>query len=140
MSLNPRQQAALKNLNIFRDQEAKKRNQPLFKIMGDKTLLQIAKALPRNPHDLQGIYGMSHGQVRRFGEALLSIIAASQNEPPPKRPKPHKRPPEAVVCRYENCINGAKPAPENGALNQMLSSVVTACGILPAKTPPPRKN
>ncbi len=99
--LNPRQQAALKNLNIFRDQEAKKRNQPLFKIMGDKTLLQIAKALPRNPHDLQGIYGMSHGQVRRFGEALLSIIAASQNEPPPKRPKPHKRPPEAVVCRYE---------------------------------------
>jgi ribonuclease D len=99
--LSPQQQAALKNLNIFRDKEAKRRNQPLFKIMGNKTLLQLAKQMPRSYHDLHQIYGMSSGQIRRFGKPILRIIQDSQHVPPPPPPKRQKRPPEAVICRYE---------------------------------------
>ncbi|MBE2221750.1 MAG: ribonuclease D [Anaerolineae bacterium] len=99
--LTSQQQAVLKNLNIFRDDEAKKRNQPLFKIFGDKTLLQIAKEMPKSQHELQQVYGMSHGQIRRYGKLVLTIIQESKNDPPPERPKRAKRPPEAVICRYE---------------------------------------
>jgi ribonuclease D len=99
--LTPQQQAVLKNLNIFRDQEARKRNQPLFKIFGEKTLFQLAKNMPRDEHELRQIHGMSHAQVRRLGKAVLHTIQKSKNTPPPKRPKRTKRPSEAVVCRYE---------------------------------------
>lgn len=99
--LTPQQQAILKRLNIFRDQEAKKRNQPLFKIFGDKTLLLLAKEMPKNHYELRQIYGMSAGQTRRFGKPVLRIIQEGKNDPPPKRPKRAKRPPDAVICRYE---------------------------------------
>lgn len=99
--LTPQQKAVLKSLNIYRNQEAKNRNQPLFKIFGDKTLLQLAKDMPKNQHELRQVHGMSHGQVRRFGKTILDIIDNSKNDPPPKRPKRTKRPPEAVICRYE---------------------------------------
>jgi ribonuclease D len=99
--LSPPQQAALKKLNIFRDKEAKRRNQPLFKIMGNKTLLQLAKQMPRSYHDLRQIHGMSSGQIRRFGKPILRIIQNSRHAPAPSHPKRQKRPPEAVICRYE---------------------------------------
>lgn len=99
--LTPQQQAILKNLAIYRNEEAKKRNQPLFKILGNKTLIQLAKDMPRNQHELQQIHGMSSGQIRRFGKPILATIQTSINEPPPKRPKQISRPPEAVICRYE---------------------------------------
>lgn len=99
--LTGKQQAVLKNLNIYRDREAKRRNQPLFKIFGDKTLFQLAKDMPKNRYELKQIYGMSSGQIRRFGNSVLKIIQESKNNPPPKRPKRAKRPPEAVICRYE---------------------------------------
>ncbi len=99
--LSGAQQSVLKNLNIYRDKEAKKRNQPLFKIFGDKTLFQLAKNMPKNHYELRQVYGMSPGQVRRFGKPVLRIIEKCQNDPPPKRPKRAKRPADAVICRYE---------------------------------------
>lgn len=95
------QQAILKNLAIYRNEEAKKRDQPLFKILSDKTLFELAKDMPRNQRELQEIHGMSPGQIRRFGKSILIIIQESKNEPPPARPKQINRPPEAVIFRYE---------------------------------------
>ncbi|MFO7678925.1 MAG: HRDC domain-containing protein [Chloroflexota bacterium] len=121
--LTPHQQAALKNLHIFRDQEAQKRNQPPFKIFGDKTLFQIAKDLPQNQHELRKVYGMSQGQIYRYGKSLIKIIQESQNEPPPKRPKPHKRPSEAVVFRYEKLHQWRKErAIERGVESDVIIS------------------
>ncbi|HUM72357.1 MAG TPA: ribonuclease D, partial [Chloroflexota bacterium] len=65
--LTRQQQAVLKALYAFRDQQAERSNLPLFKVMSDRTLLEIARSCPATLRDLHKIHGMSEGQVRRYG-------------------------------------------------------------------------
>lgn len=95
------QQAILKALYAYRDQEAARRNQPLFKILGDKTLLELAQSAPTTMRELHQVQGMSEGQVQRYGRQLLQSIAAGQNSSPPAYPKRNNRPSDAVAARYE---------------------------------------
>jgi ribonuclease D len=105
--LNPQQQAILRELYIYRDQEAQRRNQPLFKIFGDRTLLELAELAPTRVEQLHQIHGMTTGQVNRYGHHLLRAIQTGQEAAPPVF-KRHKRQPEAVVNRYERLHNWRK--------------------------------
>lgn len=99
--LTVRQQAILRELHIFRDWEARRRDQPLFKVFGDRTLVEMAQKEPRTLADLGQVYGMSAGQLQRYGTALLHVIEQGRNAP---RPTPRQRPkrlPDAVLERYE---------------------------------------
>jgi ribonuclease D len=99
--LTRQQQAVLKALHIYRDQEAQRRNQPLFKVFGDKTLVELAKTAPVHLSDLRRIHGMSNGQVKRYGHTLLEIIANAQQAQPPPLPKRGKRPADNILTRYD---------------------------------------
>ncbi len=99
--LNGRQQAVLKALTIFRDGEAKSRNQPLFKILHNQTLLQLAQKEPVRLNQLRDIFGMTNGQMRRYGRSLLQVIHQGKKASHPKPPKKGKRPPEDVMSRYD---------------------------------------
>lgn len=95
------QQAVLKALAIYRDQEAHQRNQPLFKIFHDKTLLELAQTTPSSLATLREVYGMSAGQTRRYGRQLLNVIAEGLQAPHPAYPPRSQRPPEAAMNRYD---------------------------------------
>lgn len=99
--LSPGQQAILKALNVYRDEEAKRRNQPHFKVFGERTLVELAKRAPRSVADMEQVYGMTAGQVQRYGRTLLAIIQQNRRAPAPPPPKRHKRRPDAVLNRYE---------------------------------------
>ncbi len=99
--LTRQQQAVLKALHIFRDQEARRRDQPLFKIFGDRTLLDMVKFMPRHVQEFRQIHGMSQGQVRRYSKKLLAVMARARKAPPPPFPKRNKRPSDNVLMRYE---------------------------------------
>lgn len=98
--LNPRQAAILRELRLYREARAAEADVPLFKIIGDTTLTDIAKAAPHSPDELKLIAGMSSGQVARHGKELLDAVQRGENSPPLKRPK---RPPydEAYMDRLE---------------------------------------
>ena len=99
--LTRQQQAVLKALAIYRDQEAHQRNQPLFKIFHDKTLLELAQTTPSSLATLREVYGMSAGQTRRYGRQLLNVIAEGLQAPHPAYPPRSQRPPEAAMNRYD---------------------------------------
>lgn len=99
--LAPRQQAVLKALYLFREREAKRRNAPHFKVLSDRTLLELATAIPTRTADLGQIHGMSDGQQLRYGRTMLQIIAEAADAPPPQPPKRPPRLPEAVLNRYD---------------------------------------
>jgi len=99
--LTPDQQAALRALYLFRDREARRRNQPHFKVLGDRTLLEMAAKLPTDPDDLDDIHGMTTGQQQRYGRRMLELIEESRADPPPQPPKRNPRPPDAVLIRYD---------------------------------------
>lgn len=85
--LGPQQAAILQELAVYRQGRAVQADVPLFKIMGDSTLTAIAKAVPHTLDELKLIEGMSEGQLRRHGQALLAAVVRGENAPPLRRPR-----------------------------------------------------
>jgi ribonuclease D len=98
--LTQRQQAILRELVIFRDREARRRDQPHFKVFGDRTLLELAKRAPQHTGQMRPVYGMSQGQIKRYGRRLLQVIERGRQAQPPAY-KRSPRPPEEVLNRFE---------------------------------------
>ena len=99
--LSGEEQAIIKELFIFRDNEARKQNRPHFKIFGNKTVMLLATEKPRYMEDLRAIQGMSFGQVRRYGRNLLRIVQENRGAAAPKRPPRKPRTPDDVIERYD---------------------------------------
>lgn len=119
--LSPQGRAVLKALNIYRDAEARHRDLPHFKVLQDRTLLELAQNQPKDREELSRIHGMSKGQMRRYGDNLLRLIAENRQTPPPRRPRRQSRPPEEVVNRYEQLHTWRK---ERGLARGVESDVI----------------
>ena len=98
--LDSQRAAVLKELYQYRDQAARKINRPLFKVIGDRTLLAIAADCPRSLEQLEEIPGMSQRQVERHGEELLSAVERGLQAKPIHKPR-SPRPDEQFVSRLE---------------------------------------
>lgn len=84
--LHPKQLAILEELLHWRDSEARRRDRPLYKVMGNKPLLALAVTQPTGKQGLLGIEGISPRLVDRFGSALLKAIRSGQKWPDEKLP------------------------------------------------------
>jgi ribonuclease D len=98
--LTPRQVAVLRELYLYRDQQARRLDRPPFKVLGDKTLLAIAHANPVDIEEFIPLPGMTSRQIQRFGEDLLLAVSRGHRAHLPRRPsyKPYD---EEVHSRYE---------------------------------------
>ncbi|MCU0485745.1 MAG: HRDC domain-containing protein [Anaerolineales bacterium] len=72
--LEPQKVAVLKELCAYRDQMAQRMDRPLFKVIGDKTLMAIAEACPTSLDGLHGLPGMTPKQIKRHGPQLLQAV------------------------------------------------------------------
>lgn len=113
--------SVLKALAIYRDREARRRDKPHFKILHDKTLIQLAREQPRNRQELARIRGMSQGQINRYGRDLLRLIKDNRELAPPPRPPRRQRPPQDVMDRYERLHTWRK---ERGRARGVESDVI----------------
>lgn len=98
--LDGRAQAILRQLLVLRDREARRQDRPAFKVIGDKTLVQLAEQAPRQIEELRAFEGMTEGQIQRYGHALLDAIARGRKDPPPTPPARTVIDPE-VMLLYE---------------------------------------
>jgi len=92
--LEPQQAAILLELCRYRDKKAQNLDRPLFKVIGDRTLLAIALEAPDNFRELKNLPGMSSKQINRHGKQLLSAVRRGLNaEPlhPTRQPRPDWR-------------------------------------------------
>ena len=98
--LNPQQLAVLLELSKYRDRIARLQDRPLFKIIGNKTLLAIAESCPTQMDDLNGLTGMSPRQIKRHGKHLLQAVQKGLKADPiyPKRPS---RPDDRILARLD---------------------------------------
>lgn len=99
--LPPRQKAIMRELAIFRDKKAEQFNQPPFKILGNNTLLAVARQKPTTPGQLRRMRGISKTQVQKFGMGLITAVEVGMKAPIPKRPKRSPRRPAQELKRYE---------------------------------------
>ena len=90
--LGAQQLAVLQELCEYRDQIAQSSDRPLFKVINNSTLYNIAEACPRSTSELEAVQGLSHKQVRWLGRGLLSAVQrgvdAKQTPKIPYKPRP----------------------------------------------------
>ncbi len=97
--LPDRQRAILRELYLWRDGEARRRNRPPFKVMNDATLVEVAIARPHSRGELASI-GLSRYLEQRYGPALLAAVARGERGPIPRTPR-RPRHDEATLSRFE---------------------------------------
>jgi ribonuclease D len=98
--LNPRQAAVLRELVNFRNKEAKRRDQPSFKVIHNDLLLQIADVCPETREALQNC-GVNTNSLSRYGNELLTAVKTGLQKEPLYPPKVRKCDQE-LKARIEN--------------------------------------
>lgn len=126
-TLPPQGKAILRALAIYRDREAARRNKPHFKILQDRTLMQIAREAPVHKDDLARVPGMSSGQMQRYGRDILRIVRENHGATAPRRPSRRPRLPQDVLDRYELLRTWRK---EKGAERGVESDVILSRSAL----------
>lgn len=99
--LRPPQAAVLRSLYHFREATAERINRPPFKVIGDKTLLAIARDLPRTEAELRAIPGMTAGQVQRYGQGIFEAVHDADHRRGGPRPPLTRRVDDLTLARYE---------------------------------------
>jgi len=97
--LTPRQRTTLHELCLYRERMAEKLDRPLFKVLSDEILLEIARVSPETLPALQEV-GLSERQMNRLGRGLLEAIHRSQTAPI-VRPTLAERPSESFLQRLQ---------------------------------------
>jgi len=77
-ALEPRQQAVLKALYVFRDEEARRRDLPAFKVFNNDALIGMATALPDTKERLADVRGIGVRNHERYCARLLEVITAAR--------------------------------------------------------------
>ncbi len=92
--------AILRELYLWREQTAQKRDVPSNKVLSDSALVDIAMTAPASTSALQRISGVTKQIVKREGKAILDAVAHGKNQPPPRRHSQSRTAPD-VIARYE---------------------------------------
>lgn len=98
--LTPQKAAVLQALCRYRDEAARSLDRPLFKVMGDKTLLEIAQACPQDEWALGKLAGMTGRQVARHGRGLLLAVQRGLRSTPIHPPQ-NERPDDGYLLRLD---------------------------------------
>jgi ribonuclease D len=87
--LGPRERRILRELFVMRDQQAAARDVPPFKILSNATLMALARAQPRHPHELGQVRELPGALAGRHGDAILAAVARGHSlEPIHRMPAP----------------------------------------------------
>lgn len=69
--LDPAGARVLRALYLAREERARAADRPPFKVLGDQTLLELARARPRTQEALRDFRGVTPSVLRRMGDAIL---------------------------------------------------------------------
>ena len=72
--------SVLSHLFLTRDKRARAIDRPPFKVLGNRTLLEIAQSRPGNLDELANIKGISDLIIRRMGSELLEAITKGRGK------------------------------------------------------------
>ncbi len=98
--LTPQQMSVLQELCVYRDSVAKKLDRPLFKVISDRTLVEISRHCPFDFHDLGQIYGVHNWLLRKHGREILSAVQRGLSTEPIE-PQSNRRPGAAYFSRFD---------------------------------------
>lgn len=98
--LNRRQMAVLRELYLWRERTAARRDCPPFKVISNEAMVTIARNTPREKADLAEIRGISPTMIRRYGDTLLELVTEGTQAKLPRPPSQNRPAARDVMERY----------------------------------------
>lgn len=80
-ALDPTSLAVLRELYLMRDKRAREVDRPPFKVLGNRTLMEIAERKPATSGELAEMKGVTDLILRRLGREILVAVARGQRAP-----------------------------------------------------------
>jgi ribonuclease D len=131
--LSTRELTIVSELCECRDHIAEKLDRPVFKVISDDILLDIARKLPEKDVDLAGI-GLSTKQIQLWGRDILAATRRGVESPLVKREQV-KRPSDALLKRLEKLKVWRKKLAKEMAVESDIILPKTYLNVL-AENPP----
>ena len=97
--LDSRSLAVLENLLGFRREVARRKDKPLFRIFGNRSLMELAGKKPLNLKQLEKTRALSSRQISMYGREMLAAIQGAMNLPAKELPVyPRKKSPRISLA------------------------------------------
>ena len=125
-TLNGRELRALDELCCFRDQISRKQDRPHFKVLGNSTLMVLAREQPATRDQLESLGGVSPRLKARYASGLLDALPRARGMPPLEI-EPRRRPSQDYIDRLEALKRWRKRTAEK---MQVQSDIVLPRDIL----------
>ncbi len=90
--LNAPARAVARELVEWREQSAERQNRPVQSVLGDATLVEVARRKPSSRGELERVRGLGANAQGRRAEELLQVVSRGLQRPPDAAP-PTERPP-----------------------------------------------
>ncbi|MEA1948234.1 MAG: HRDC domain-containing protein [Thermodesulfobacteriota bacterium] len=106
--LKPKSLAVLEALLPFRKGIAEKKDKPLFKIIGNESIMKIATAKPATLRRLKGIKALSGKQINMYGNDLIEVVAGALKIPESNLPVYPKKKTQRLPYKVPERIKALK--------------------------------
>ncbi|NPV85420.1 MAG: hypothetical protein HPY45_05370 [Anaerolineae bacterium] len=90
-TISPMQASVLQQLYDYRERVARMEDRPVFKVLSNQTLLQIAKTCPQKTTDLAQVCRLTSRQISMHGRQLLEAVSRGLSSKPLQRPASPRR-------------------------------------------------
>lgn len=99
--LKPAQISLLQALMLMREDLAENLDRPVFKVLGDGSLVDLAKVQPHHIEELNLLPTLSAGQIRAFGRTIMFTIEEWRRHPIEVKRRSSHRPSDAELRRRD---------------------------------------
>jgi len=106
--LDTRSLAVLEKILCFRDQVARHRDRPHFKVLGNKQIMEIARIKPVTKTDLTGIQGFSPRLIDHMGKSLIEKVREGLSLPDEALPVYPKQARQRLKSKEAARVKGLK--------------------------------
>src|SRR5262249_2113179 len=89
--LSGTQLACLREIYVFREEQAQSRNKAHFRVMPDELMLRLARVMPKSHAELEQVKGMTPYLLQRYSHAILKAVMRGQEAQPVSEPPKMKR-------------------------------------------------
>ena len=133
--LKPNQISLLQALMIMREDLAEDLDRPVFKVLGDAGLVDVARVQPHHIEELDLLPTFSAGQVKTFGKDIMFAIEKWRSNPGEVKKRQNHRPGDAELHRRDLLSTWRK---EEGKKMGVSSNIVLSKDLIEsvAKTCP----
>jgi len=141
-SLGARERAIFKALFQARERRGDKINRPVFMILGNEGLFQIADLKPRTPSDLEAVRGLSKVSKERFAKEILQAVEQGLKDPSPPPARRVRQKSEGKLRTLDQDLLDALLAwrKQEASLREVEPQVIATARILQAiATEAPRR-